>query len=237
MAGSIRLFVDVPLAEAAEVALSPAQAHYVGNVMRCRPGDRLHLFNGRDGEWAMRLTELRRGAARAMGERLSRAQVQEPDLWLVFAMLKRAATDFLVQKATELGASALLPLVTARTGAERANMERLHTIAVEAAEQSERLTVPALHPPRRLAELLGNWPRERPLIAAIERKSAPPVAPARGRPAGLLVGPEGGFTEAELDVLGSCPFVVAASLGPRILRAETAAIVGLALLQAEPICS
>lgn len=235
MAGSIRLFVDTPLHEGAETALAPAQAHYLANVMRRGPGEALALFNGRDGEWQARLTAIRRGEARAIVQIRLRAPAEEPDLWLAFAALKRTATDFLVQKATELGVSALLPLATARTGAERVNLERLRAIAIEAAEQSERLTVPVVSPPRALPALLESWPPDRPLVAAIERRAAPPVPPQHG-PAGLLIGPEGGFTQAELDALGRCPFVVPASLGPRILRAETAAIVGLALLQAEPIC-
>jgi 16S rRNA (uracil1498-N3)-methyltransferase len=235
MPGSIRLFVDAKLDAGAEIALSPGQAYYLGTVMRGRAGDLVALFNGSDGEWQARLAALDRGAARCIVERRTRTQEPEPDLWLVFALLKRNATDLVVQKATELGAAALWPVLTARTNAERANMARLHAIAVEATEQSERLTVPALHPPRPLRALLSDWPAGRPLFAAIERASAPPAASARGKPAGLLVGPEGGFAGEELDLLRRHPFVVAVSLGPRILRAETAAIVGLALLQSEPI--
>ena len=142
-----------------------------------------------------------------------------------------------MQKATELGVAELLPAITERTNADRVNAGRLHAIAVEAAEQCERLTVPVIHPPCPLSALLGSWPPPRRLVVAVERAGAPPVASARGHPAGLLVGPEGGWARAELDALLRHPFVVAASLGPRVLRAETAAIVGLALLQAEPICT
>ena len=237
MAGSTRLFVDAPLTEGAAVALGADQAHRLGAVLRARPGDLLRLFNGRDGEWQARLAELRRRAALCVPERQLCAQAAEPDLWLVFALLKRAPTDLLVQKATELGAAALLPVSTERTNPERVNLDRLRAIAIEAAEQCERLTIPAIHPPRPLPAVLASWPPARKLVVAAERTAAPPVLPARGLPSALLIGPEGGWAPAELDASLRHPFAVAASLGPRILRAETAAIVGLALLQAEPICT
>ena len=228
---SIRLFTDAPLAPGEEIAATPAQAHYLGNVMRRAAGDALRLFNGRDGEFRARIAAIRKDRASFQVETQLRPQAPEPDLWLVFAPLKRDATDMLVQKATELGASALLPVLTERTNTDRVNLARLAAIAMEAAEQSERLTVPALHPPRRLPDLLADWPAGRKLVAAIERAEAPP--PPRGLPcAALLIGPEGGFSPNELDLLRSRPFLVPASLGPRVLRAETAAIAGLALLLA-----
>ncbi len=231
MAGSIRLFVDAPLIEGAEVPATPGQAHYLGTVMRRAVGEPACLFNGRDGEWLSRILTLRRDRASLAVQHQLRPQVPEPDLWLAFALLKRDATDLLAQKATELGAAALLPVMTERTNAARVNAARLRAIAVEAAEQSERLTVPAIRPPCRLSELLAAWPAGRTLYAALARGSAPLLAPATG-PAGLLIGPEGGFTDRELDALARHISVAPASLGPRILRAETAAIAGLALLQA-----
>jgi 16S rRNA (uracil1498-N3)-methyltransferase len=230
MPGSIRLFLPAPLHEGAELAASPGQAHYLVHVMRRAVGDSVHVFNGADGEWEARIVALRRDRATLSAERQVRGQDEEPDIWLVFAPLKRDATDLVVEKATELGASALLPVLTDRTNTARLNLDRLRAIAIEAAEQCERLTVPAIGAPRPLAALLADWPQGRTLVAALERSAAPPVMPARG-PAALLVGPEGGFTEPELDALRRHPLVVAASLGSRILRAETAAIVGLALLQ------
>lgn len=231
MVPSIRLFTAAPLREGANVDATPAQAHYLGTVMRRGVGDTLRLFNGVDGEFAARIATLKRERATFVtGDKL-RSQAPEGDLWLAFALLKRDATDLVAQKATELGVARLLPVITARTNAARVNADRLAAIATEAAEQCERLTVPRIDPPCTLPELLAAWPPDRPLVAAIERESAPPIRPARG-PAGLLIGPEGGFNPVELDALRRQPFFVPATLGPRILRAETAAIVGLALLQA-----
>jgi 16S rRNA (uracil1498-N3)-methyltransferase len=227
----IRLHVPDALAEGAAVTLTAGQAHYLGAVMRQATGAALRVFNGRDGEWQARIGQLRKDRGGLVVERLLRPQAAEPDLWLVFAALKRDAMDLVAQKATELGAAALLPVFTERTNAGRVNAERLAAIATEAAEQSERLSVPVVEPARKLAELLAGWPAGRRLLVAAERRQAAPIRPA-GFPAALLVGPEGGFTDRELDVLVSQPFVEPVTLGPRILRAETAAIVGLALLQA-----
>ena len=236
MSGSIRLHVATPLAAGTVVSVTPAQAHYLATVMRRAVGAPVRLFNGADGEWAATIVALGRDHARLLVQHPLRAQTAEPDLWLAFALLRRDATDLAVQKATELGAALLLPLLTARTGAARVNTGRLAAIATEAAEQSERLTVPRIAAPQGLSALLAGWPPARPLFAAIERAAAPPIAPhadpAGLLPAGLLIGPEGGFAPAELDELARHPFVRPVSLGARILRAETAAIVGLALLQA-----
>ncbi|MEO8713879.1 MAG: 16S rRNA (uracil(1498)-N(3))-methyltransferase [Acetobacteraceae bacterium] len=227
----LRLFIDAPLHPDAEIAASPGQAHYLATVMRRTRGDPVRLFNGRDGEWAARIATLRRDRATLVVDHQLRPQASEPDLWLLFGLLKRDATDLLVQKATELGAAALHPIFTDRTNAARVNPARLIAIAVEAAEQSERLTVPTIHAACRLDDLLATWPAERRLFAAIERR--PAAAPAStAAPAALLVGPEGGFTDRELDALARHPSVAPVSLGPRILRAETAAIAGLVLLQA-----
>jgi 16S rRNA (uracil1498-N3)-methyltransferase len=227
----IRLYVNVPLFAGAELDASPDQAHYLGTVMRRSAGEPVCLFNGRDGEWAGRINALSRGKVRLRVAALLRPQAPEPDLWLVFAPLKRDMTDLVVQKATELGVSALLPAFTERTNTVRVNEGRLRAIAIEAAEQSERLLVPVLHPPRKLAGILADWPANRSLFAALERDAVPPPSHVCG-PAALLIGPEGGFGPRDRASLARAPFVRPVSLGPRILRAETAAIVGLALLQA-----
>ena len=237
MSGSIRLFVTDPLEAGAEAAGTAAQGHYLAHVMRRAVGAPVLLFNGRDGEWRARIAALRGDRVRFVA--VERVRPQPGDVsgsWLVFALLKRDATDLVVRAATELGVAALLPVATERTNAARANLDRLRAIAAEAAEQSERLTVPDIREPVALDALLLTWPVQRTLFAALER-SVPPAPPAAELPrpigglAGLLVGPEGGFTVRELDALGAHPFVVPVSLGPLILRAETAAIAGLALLQ------
>ena len=227
-----RLFIDGPLHEGASILATQAQAHHLANVLRQAPGDPIRVFNGTDGEYAATITLLRKSQLElTLGAQL-RPQTPEPDCWLVFALLKRDATDLVIQKATELGVSAILPVMTERTNAARVNLDRLRAIATEAAIQSERLTIPDIREPQNLFNLLGSWPPARTLAAALERAAAPALAPPAGA---VLVGPEGGFTARELDVLGSAPFIQAVSLGPRILRADTAAIAGLALLLAHPM--
>ena len=232
MSPSIRLYVTEPLHAGASIEATTAQAHYLRVVMRRGVGDAVGIFNGTDGEWLSRIATLGRDRARLVAETQLRPQTEEPDLWLLFAPLKRDATDLVVQKATELGTARLMPVLTERANASRLNLVRLTAIATEAAEQCERLTVPRIDPARRLAEVLAAWPDKRTLVVAMERARAPPIRPANG-PAALLVGPEGGLTAGELDALVRHPFVQPATLGPRVLRAETAAIAGLALLQAQ----
>jgi len=227
------LFVTAPLSAGARVVGTGSQAHYLGRVLRRDAGSVVHLFNGRDGEWLARIAALRRGDAEFAVHTALRPQAAEPDIWLVFALLKRDAIDLVVQKATELGASALVPAITERTVVARLNESRLAAIAIEAAEQSERLTVPTLHTPTRLPVLLSSWSQDRHLFAALERGAARPLRPTEG-PSALLVGPEGGFTPAEVEALRGHPLVTPVSLGARILRAETACLAGLALLQAPP---
>ena len=238
---SIRLFVTAPLIDGAPIELGQEQAHYLKNVMRLGEGDAVALFNGSDGEFRARIDSFGKRAASLVVEEQLRAQTGEPDLWLVFAPIKRARIDYLVEKATELGASALVPVITRHTHVERLNLDRLRAHAVEAAEQSERLTVPRIEEPRALEDVLAAWDASRRIMLCDESGTAPPAAQALAGPNSnlsgaaswaVLIGPEGGFAETELDALRKLPFVSAVSLGPRILRADTAALAGLAVLQA-----
>lgn len=232
-----RLFVDAPLAAGQQVSLSRDRAHYLGHVLRLGPGSAVALFNGRDGEWLARIESLgRRDATLSVVER-RREQAPEPDLWLVFAPVKKSPLDFLVQKATELGVSTLMPAMTRRTVVERVRVERLEANAMEAAEQCERLSVPRIAAPAALSQIVETWPVERRILLCAEAGDALPIndvlreAPP-GSPWAVLCGPEGGFDEMELDALRKLPFVSAVGLGPRILRADTAAIAALACWQA-----
>lgn len=231
-----RLYVAAELATGRSLDLAAPQVHYLGSVMRRGPGDRVALFNGRDGEWRARIASLARGRCQLTVEMRLRGQDAAADLWLVFAPIKRTRLDFLVEKATELGVAALWPVITRHTLAERVRLERLAAIATEAAEQSERLTLPALHPPQPLERLLAAWPAGRRLVLCDESGQAPPVARVLAGltpgPLAVLTGPEGGFAESELDALRKLPFVAAVGLGPRVLRSDTAALAGLAVIQA-----
>lgn len=230
-----RLFVEPDLVYDATVRLSSGQAHYLGAVMRRRVGDTLRLFNGRDGEWSATITVLEHGRAQARLDALLRVQQHGAELLLAFAVIRRDSCEFAVQKATELGVTVLQPVLTERSQGQRqhqgqrTNAVRMTAIAIEAAEQSERLTVPRIAPPCSLRDLLAGWPPDRPLAVAIERTG---FKHSVLRADALLVGPEGGFSPRELDEATGRPFVLPMCLGPTVLRAETAAIVGLTLLLA-----
>lgn len=242
-----RLYVQAPLSEAATIELDSAQAHYLRSVLRLGPGEAVALFNGRDGEWLARIGAISKGRASLAVERRTRPQAAEPDLWLAFAPIKRARIDFTAQKATELGASLLWPVMTRRTMVDRVNTDRLTANAIEAAEQSDRLTVPEVRAPATLDALIAQWPTDRALILCDETgagaeggtgavrgiaEALAAAGPAVRARAGFVIGPEGGFAEEELDRLRSLPFVTAVGLGPRLLRADTAALAALAVWQA-----
>jgi 16S rRNA (uracil1498-N3)-methyltransferase len=231
-----RLYLAEPLAAGGSVALSPGQAHHLRAVLRLGRGAPVRAFNAHDGEWLCRIGEIGDRRTLLTVERPTRPAEPEADLWLLFAPIKRARIDWLVEKATELGASALLPIWTRHTQNERLNLDRLRAHAIAAAEQSERLSVPELHAPQTLDAVLAGWPRERRLFVCDETGASEPVGNALGRfdpaPAALLTGPEGGFDETELDRLGKLSFVTRVGLGPRVLRADTAAIAVISAFQA-----
>ncbi|RKQ70006.1 16S rRNA (uracil(1498)-N(3))-methyltransferase [Oceanibaculum indicum] len=231
-----RLHTGESLAAGVAVTLPKGQAHYLRSVLRLSPGDRLALFNGRDGEWLAEISDLGKALALVTPLEQLRPQAVEPDLWLVFAPLKHARIDYLAEKATELGVSALCPVFTQRTIVSRVNEERLLANAIEAAEQSERLSVPEVMPARKLEAMLADWPAGRRLLVCDETGGGRPISEALADNVSggnaVLIGPEGGFTETELDGLRKLPFVTAISLGPRVLRADTAALAALACFQA-----
>jgi 16S rRNA (uracil1498-N3)-methyltransferase len=232
---SIRLYVDAPLHAGAALPLSRAQSHYLVNVMRQGAGAEVLLFNGRDGEWLGALTAPDKKASVVSVDRQTRPQTAEPDVWLLFAPLKKDRTDFLVEKSSELGVSRLLPVITRRTQSARLNTERLQATATESCEQSRRLSVPEVLEPASLDAILAGWPEDRKLIYLDETGHGAPLARVLSdgqEGIAFLIGPEGGFAADELDVLGKLTFSVAADLGPRILRAETACTAALAIRQA-----
>ncbi len=230
----IRLHVDHPLGPGQTVDLSRDQANYLFNVMRLGPGAEVALFNGRDGEWRAVVAEAgKRGGSLSCVEQTA-PLLLPPDLWLLFAPIKKARTDFIVEKAAEMGAARILPVQTEFTNAERIRQDRLQAHAIEAAEQCGGTFVPEVAELQRLDRMLDDWPEDRQMIYADEALAgaaeALSAAPRATRWA-ILIGPEGGFSEPERARLRALPFVTPVSLGPRILRADTAAVAALTLFQ------
>ncbi len=223
-----RLFVDEALSQGLALTLDGPQANYLAAVMRLRVGDRVKLFDDRTGEWLAELTDAgKKRVTLAVGVRL-REREAVPDLWLLFAPIKRGRIDWLVEKATELGVARLVPVMTRRTIVDRLNLDRLRAHAIEAAEQCERTALPDLADPEKLGALLAAWPEGRTLFFADEQ-GGEPLATIAAAPAAILIGPEGGFTDEERDAIRALPQVRAVSLGPRILRADTAALAAVSL--------
>ena len=233
---SVRLFVTSDLAERALHTCDANQTNYLASVLRLDTDSTLLVFNGRDGEWLAEVAEVGRRAVSLRAVKRVRPQYAGPDLWYLFAPLKRSRLDYMVQKATELGVSRLQPVLTRRTIAERVNLERMRANAVEAAEQCGILRIPEVAEPEKLDRLMAGWDPSRRLIFCDESADLASPLAALGRlgagPLAVLIGPEGGFAGEEREALGRHPFVTALSLGPRIMRADTAAVAVLALVNA-----
>lgn len=230
MSPKVRLYLDHALHEGQAIPLGEAEASYLFSVMRLAKGARIAVFNGRDGEWEAEVIEAaRRGGTLRAVSRL-RAQAEPPDLWLVFAPLKKTRTDFVVEKAVEMGVARILPVVTGHTNSMRVNIARLQAHAREAAEQCGALHMPEVAAPVPLKALLGGWD-DRPLWFCDEDLAGTRIHPPPAPRGAVLIGPEGGFTDAERARLRQMPQAVPVALGPRILRADTAAVAALTLWQ------
>ncbi|WP_068304424.1 16S rRNA (uracil(1498)-N(3))-methyltransferase [Pararhodobacter sp. CCB-MM2] len=227
----VRLYVEQALSEGQQVEVTQDQAHYLSNVMRLPEGTPVALFNGRDGEWRGVMGRMAKRGGVLTVEGPTAPQLDPPDLWLVFAPIKKARTDFIVEKAVEMGAARILPVQTEFTNSERIRRDRLQAHAIEAAEQSGGTFVPEVAELTRLDRLLADWPADRLLWWADESLVGEDIADPAPAPAAILIGPEGGFSPAERARLKALPFVRRLSLGPRILRADTAAVAALALWQ------
>lgn len=229
-----RLYVEMPLVAGAIITLPPPQSHYLGSVMRRQPGDRVRLFNGQAGEWAARVDSVGKKIVTLVALEPSAPQEIVPDLWLCAAPLKRGRIDWVAEKACELGVARLLPVVTRRTIVDKLNLDRLRAHMVEAAEQCGRTAIPEIAEPVTLTVLLRDWPAGRALIFADEAggEALATLCPRVPAPAAILIGPEGGFTPEERAAIRAVPGALAASLGPRILRADTAAVAAVSVWQA-----
>jgi 16S rRNA (uracil1498-N3)-methyltransferase len=236
MAQEIRLYTAQPLEKGAGLALGAGQSHYLANVMRAKAGEYVSLFNGRDGQWQAEITSIGKKSVSVTALRQERPQAPCPDLWLAFAPIKNK-TELVVEKAVELGVSKIISVITRHCVVRSVNTEKLEAHAIEAAEQCERLDVPALETCKDLSYLLGAWEKERILLYGDESGGGSPLPQllenikkpgGKNIKAAILIGPEGGFAADEFNMLRACDFAKAFGMGPRILRSDTAAIAALA---------
>lgn len=232
----VRLYVTQPLSAGASITLPRESSHYLIEVMRLQAGDAVALFDGANGEWQAVIDDPHRKQARLTAARQLRPQETVPDLWLLFAPIKQGRIDFIAEKACELGVARVLPVITQRTIVSRVPVDRLAANMVEAAEQCGRTALPTIAEPVQLDKLLTDWPENRLLLFCDETGGQPMLEALkdrpRGTPAAILIGPEGGFTDAERQMIRATPSAVPLSLGPRILRADTAAVAAISLWQA-----
>lgn len=230
-----RLYVEQPLGQGADISLSSEHAHYLKNVLRCQTGDMIRVFNGKDGEWAYSITELSKKAGQCKTEQHLREQtVSGAPIILYFAPVKKAQTDFIVQKATELGVDEICPVISQHSNSQNVRIDRWHNIAIEAAEQSERLSIPGIANVTGLKTALANFPENGCLYVGLERMEGdtkPPNTVKQDEPIGLIIGPEGGFSDGEIEYFKGLDRVTPMSFGENILRAETAVVAGLGILQ------
>lgn len=230
----IRLFVDHPLGAGQLAPLTPAQAHYIGTVMRLGVGQPVLVFNGRDGEWRAEISSMAKRGAMVACRTQTRTVQMPPDLWLIFAPLKKSRTDYVVEKAVELGVARIQPVQTRFTNADRLRHDKLVAHAVEAAEQCGATVVPPIGEVVTLTRLLANWPADRRLLwcdEGLAGTATPLVSQSADAPWAILIGPEGGFAPEERARIAAVPGTVPLSLGPRILRADTAAVAAIILWQ------
>ncbi len=231
-----RLFIECELSVGKAISLDTPQAHYLQNVLRLKVNDIVRVFNGRQGEWQAVLTKIQKRETELTIQKQLRAQLPMQDLWLCAAPIKRAHFDYMIEKATELGITDFHPVLTSRTQVREMNEERCQAIAIEAAEQSDRLSIPKIAKPRTLAEVAASWPHDRVLIVCAEWGEAlslkEALASNRMSKTAIMTGPEGGFAGDELEILKQISSAIFVRLGPRILRADTAAIAALSCWQA-----
>lgn len=232
MASIVRLFVDHTLGAGQSVTVSREQAHYLFGVMRLKLGGTVELFNGTDGEWTCTVAKAGKRDGVLVCEHQSKPQQNPPDLWVLFAPIKKARTDFIVEKATEMGASRIMPIGTDYTNSERIRQDRLQAHAVEAAEQCGGTYVPPVDDLQKLASLLAQWPADRHLMFCDERQVGQDNdLPEIHGPWAIVIGPEGGFSPAERQMLSNLAQSHVVALGPRILRADTAVVAAMTVWQ------
>lgn len=232
----IRLFINTNIQEASRIELTEEQSHYLCNVMRLKEGDSIRCFDGKNGEFLSQIIKIHKKQTQIIIKKQIKAQSLSPDIWLLFAPLKKDCTDFLIQKSVELGVKGLLPIITENSITDKVRMDRLQAQIIEASEQCERLDIPKLFAPQSLKQALKNWDDSRVLFFMDERGYGSHAEKAFSqyikRPSAILIGPEGGFSDSEFKNLYDLPFVCGVSMGPRILRAETAAVAALSAWQA-----